>query len=146
MFYHSFPFFFFSPLFSSFFHEVLHQILPCFSIWTKIVWGGGWPEYISLIFFVTSDLPSSLRHCLTYLLNLPPYLLPTFRFFTPSVDLPFSLLSVSAPLITIFSCLLYFFLLSILLSSLSSASFLRLSLLFSLLAFHTIAVISFELT
>ena len=35
MFYHSFLFSFF-PLFPSFFHEVLLQILPCFSIWTKI--------------------------------------------------------------------------------------------------------------
>merc|ERR1711860_407770 len=43
-------FFFFSPLFPSFFHEVLLQILPCFSFWTKNFppRGGEWPEYISL--------------------------------------------------------------------------------------------------
>ena len=35
MFYRSFLFFFFSPLILSFF-QVLLQILPCFSIWTKI--------------------------------------------------------------------------------------------------------------
>ena len=103
MFHHSFLCFLLSP-FPLFFKSFI--FFPVFQFGQK---GGGWPEYISLIFFVTSDLPSSLRHCLTYLLNLPPYLLPTFRFFTPSVDLPFSLLSVSAPLITIFSCLLYFF-------------------------------------
>ena len=35
VFYQSFLFFFFSPLFLSFF-QVLLQILPCFSLWTKI--------------------------------------------------------------------------------------------------------------
>ena len=41
--------FFFFPLFPSFFHEVLLQILPCFSLWTKIVSpppGGGNGQYI----------------------------------------------------------------------------------------------------
>ena len=49
MYYHSFLFFFFSPLFLSFF-QVLLQILPCSSLWTKSPPppGGGWPEYISL--------------------------------------------------------------------------------------------------
>merc|ERR1711860_5114 len=35
-----FSLFFFSPLFPSFFHEVLLQILPCFSFWTKNFGGG----------------------------------------------------------------------------------------------------------
>ena len=39
-FFFSFLFPSFPPLFPTFFHEVLLQILPCFSIWTKISPGG----------------------------------------------------------------------------------------------------------